>query len=74
MKVKLADIKRVLKDAGISASFNLYAGEPNAYYHSVYVGKNEGQKVIDVLNNAGFNAMFVPACSNIYGDVLQVER
>jgi len=70
----LRDIKVCLKAAKISAAYNLYAEEPTTGYHFVYVHNRKGDEAIAALRAGGLHAAWVPACSNIYTDNIQVRR
>jgi hypothetical protein len=72
--VKVREIKRALKAAAIGCGVNLYADEPTSSFHYVAAEKGRGNDAIAALKAAGGDAVWVPACSHIYADNLQVRR
>lgn len=72
--MKVREIKRVLKAAGIDCVVNAYADEPSPGFHCVAAERGRGDDALAALKAAGGDAMWVPACSHIYADNLQVRR
>jgi len=72
--MKVTEIKAILKPLGILQGINLYPDEPTSGFHYVSVAKGGKTRAIEALKAAGADAMPVPACSNVYGDNLQVRR
>ena len=74
MNVTVRRIKEILGSHGISARCNVYADEPTPSFHCVAVEKGKGNLAISVLLANGLDAMWVPGCSHIYADNIQVGR
>lgn len=71
--MKVREIKAALKAAGIGFTVP-YGDQPSSGFHYVAVQRGRGDEALDALKAAGADVMWVPACSHIYHDHLQVRR
>ena len=71
--MKITEIKKAV--GKLFAHSNIYPDEPSTLFNYIYIESGKGQEAIDKINAVTPGAaMWVPACSHVYWDNIQVRR